>query len=108
MNNSDPCVFDASMKDWANEQLKFGISLLRGKFSSFAFTQALSDAIGVRDRLRGRGAVWQADKLTIWINKARKEGDFLPLNDKPRYDLQNEPREFCPLERSDGGDILNE
>ncbi len=68
---------DSDLKDWANNQLRFGIKLLQGKVCIQTFDRAVSDAVSIRWALANAGFWWQAKRLDNWIHLAKKKGDFL-------------------------------
>ena len=65
-------------KKFANEQLRFAIAVLQGKWGwnePFCRNNRVALAIMIKNRLKTEGFWWQAQKLEIWIRRFRK-GDF--------------------------------
>ncbi len=63
--------------EWANNQLRFGIKLLKGSGCSQSLDRAVSDAISIRQALANAGFWWQAKTLDHWIHLVKKKGDFI-------------------------------
>lgn len=80
--NNKP-LSDSSLKDWANSQLRLAISQLRSdSYEDFPeaprlFKEALFNVLLIQGRLVDAGAGWQAQRVAVWIKKARNKGGFL-------------------------------
>lgn len=73
-----PALFNPEYKEYFNRRLSFGIKILKGEAGVVQpFNSAISDVLGIRDEMREQGAVWQATRLTEWIDKADRNGGFL-------------------------------
>jgi len=56
-------------KGWANEQLRFAISVLEGKGVVATWKGRLQIALYVKDRLDEYGFWWQAMRIENWIHR---------------------------------------
>lgn len=78
-----PLSFNPSLKDWANSQLRLAISQLRSdSYEDFpeaprVFKDALFCVYIIQSRLVDAGAAWQAQRVAVWVKRARKQGGFL-------------------------------
>ena len=78
-----PPTFEPSFKQWANSQLRLAISQLRSdSYEDFPeaprlFKDALSYVYVIKSHLVDAGAGWQAQRVAVWIKKARNNGGFL-------------------------------
>jgi hypothetical protein len=61
-------------KDWANEQLRFAIKVLKGHCGGSNWQSNLATALFVRDRLWAMGWRWQADRVDNWIHRLQLRG----------------------------------
>jgi glutathione S-transferase len=77
-------------KDWANEQLRYGIRLLENDPSCGGgpFSGALICAISIKENLALVGWPWQAERLQNWVNKARAKQGFLDGKYHPKPPLR--------------------
>jgi hypothetical protein len=63
--------------DWANQQLRYGIRILRREGCAQSIGRAISDAIIIRNRLADNGFWWQADRLDNFIHLYMKKAGSL-------------------------------
>lgn len=56
-------------KEWANEQLRFSIKVLKGECGGSNWKSNLATALFVRDRLWAFGYTWQAARVDNWIHR---------------------------------------
>jgi len=68
--------FARGSKEWANDHLRYGISVLNGKSGMKARPEGiLQTALLILEDLRERGFWWQAGILNCWIHRWQR-GDF--------------------------------
>jgi hypothetical protein len=73
-------------REWANEQLRFAIRVLKGEACGSRWKGRLQLALMVKDRLLANGFVWQAARIENFIHRLqpcradslRGEGERLP------------------------------
>lgn len=80
---TNPLFSSLTFKHWADSQLRLAISQLRSdSYEDFpeaprVFKDALFCVYIIQSRLVDTGAVWQAQRVAVWVKKARKQGGFL-------------------------------
>lgn len=80
---------------WANDKLRYAIRLLHGLvFHDFGST--LSIVIYLKNYLDDEGFRWQSHVLEIWIDKAIRNGGFLPVL---------RPPERANVDKAEGGSL---
>lgn len=83
---SQKSISEFGSKEWANEQLRFAIKVLKGKCGGSRWKGNLQLALIVKDRLLVRGYTWQAERIENWIHRLQRaradslgdEGERLP------------------------------
>ena len=71
--------------EWANEQLRFAIKVLRGRSCGHNWAANLQLALLVRDRLWANGFPWQADRVDNWIHRLQpRKADSLQKSERER------------------------
>jgi hypothetical protein len=88
-------------KEWANNQLKFGIRLLKGDICNQDFNRAISDVISIRTGLKVAGFWWQAKRLTNHINLAKKRSSEVYIVDDHEAERSEVSHKTCPYCRHD-------
>jgi len=58
--------------DWANEQLRFTIKVLKGRCGGHRWKGNLQLALIIKDRLLARGYTWQAERIENWIHRLQR------------------------------------
>ena len=56
-------------REWANEQLKFAIKVLKGECGGSVWKNNVALALYIRDRLWSMGWRWQADRVDNWVHR---------------------------------------
>ena len=54
---------------WANEQLRFAIKVLKGECGGHSWKRNIVLALYLRDRLWAYGYRWQAERIDNWIHR---------------------------------------
>jgi len=73
-------------REWANDQLRFAIRVLKGECGGARWKGNLQLALMIKERLLEYGFVWQASRLENWIHRLQPrkvdsqgdEGERLP------------------------------
>ena len=83
--NSQKVVSAIGSEEWANEQLRFAIKVLKGKCGGRRWKGNLQVALMVRDRLWANGYTWQAARVDNWVHRLQpRKADSLPKSERER------------------------
>jgi hypothetical protein len=83
-SDSRPFAAWGSM-EWANEQLKFAIRVLKGSCGGSRWDGNLQLALMIKDRLLEYGFVWQAERIENWIHRLQpRKADSLLESERER------------------------
>lgn len=62
-------VAEFGSKEWANDQLKFAILVLKGQCGGKRWKGNLQMALIIKERLEEKGFTWQAERIENWIHR---------------------------------------